>query len=394
MNRLFRIEEKTEKIIIGILSGTSLDGADVVLTKVVGNGENIKISVLDFYTNPYPIDLKEFILKCSSNSSSNVEDICRLNFILGHFFAESIKILLKNNRFNALNVDLIGSHGQTVYHIPKFENLFSFSTKSTLQLGDPSVIANLTGINTIGDFRVADVAVGGDGAPLVPFMDYIMFRNKEISRVLINIGGISNITYLKKNGKFKDVIAFDTGPGNMIIDGLMRKFFSKDFDQDAEIANSGKINKELFNFICSIDEYPKIPPPKSTGRERYNNDFLNFIVSYSEKLIPSDIIRTVSEYTAFSIFKGVSDFINDKNIKEILISGGGVLNPCIMNSLSNYFKGVEVKKLDYQGITTENKESVLFAILANETVLGNKANLRSVTNANKNVILGKICLAE
>jgi anhydro-N-acetylmuramic acid kinase len=394
MSRLFRIKERKEMMIIGILSGTSLDGVDVVLTKISKFGENTEISIIDFLTNPYPQDLKQYILKCSSKISSNVEDICRLNFILGHFFADSIKILLKNNNLDSDSIDLIGSHGQTIFHIPKIENIFSFETKSTLQIGDPAVIANLTGINTIGDFRIADVAVGGDGAPLVPYMDYILFNTKEFSRILVNIGGISNITFLKKGGNFDDVLAFDTGPGNMLIDGLMRKLLQKELDINGEIANSGKINRELFNFIYKSDYYINIPPPKSTGREFYNDDFIQLIIDNSGSIYIEDIIRTVTEFTSHTIFEAISNHINDINIKEILVSGGGAFNRCIMKSLTDHFKGKEVKQLEYNGITIENKEAVLFAILANETIHGNSANIKSVTNAKQNVILGKICMVK
>ena len=393
MGSIFRLFEKSEKIIIGILSGTSLDGVDVVLTKISGFGETSKIEVMDFYTNPYPAEMKQYILKCSSKDDSSVEDICKLNFLLGYFFSNSVLTILRNNNLEAKDVDLIGSHGQTVYHMPVSEKMFSYDIKSTLQLGDPSVIANITGINTVGDFRIADVAVGGDGAPLVPYMDYILFGNKNFSRVLINIGGISNITYLKKHGKLEDVIAFDTGPGNMLIDGVMRKLYQKEYDFNGAIASKGRINKKLFDIITDYDKYLKLPPPKSTGRELYNENFINFILENSVNIIREDIIRTITEYTTYSIFKGISDFISDNQIQEILVSGGGALNAVIMESLSHYFKGINVNKLEYNGITTDNKEAVLFAILANEAINGNRANIKSVTNAGKNVILGKICLA-
>ncbi len=388
---LVELINKKERKVIGILSGTSVDAVDIVLLKIKGNGVKTKIQVIDF--QPFKINnkIKEYIFKCSRKEENDVEDICKLNFLIGNLFANCINKFLRTKNIHKSEIDIIGSHGQTIYHIPKGINLFGFRTKSTLQVGDASVIANLTGITTIGDFRTADVAVGGDGAPLVPYLDYILFSHKRKSRILINIGGIANLTYLKESGGIKDVIAFDTGPGNMIIDGLTMKFFKKRYDKDSKIALNGKVNKKLFEFICKEDKYFKSKPPKSTGREYYGKDFQDKIIKKSKNISKEDILRTVTEYTAYSIYFNIKHFIKSSEISEIFVSGGGSNNKIIMNSLTTYFLDSKIKKLEYKGINAENKEAVLFAVLANETISQNYNNVPSATGSKKQVLLGKIC---
>jgi anhydro-N-acetylmuramic acid kinase len=382
---------KKERKIIGILSGTSVDAVDIVLLKAKGSGINTSIQIIDYHSFKINTDFKKYIINCSRKGTNDVEDICKLNFFIGNYFADCINIFLKKRKISNNSIDVIGSHGQTIHHIPKYIEQFGINTKSTLQVGDPSVIANKTGITTVGDFRNADVAVGGDGAPLVPYLDYILFSDKIKSRILINIGGIANLTYLKKNGKSKDVIAFDSGPGNMMIDSLCRIIYKKEFDKDSVIASKGKINRDLFEYICKEDKYFSCKPPKSTGREYYGDSFIKIIISKSKKISKEDIIRTVTEYTAYSIYYNIEHFVKEKNISEIFVSGGGAENIVIMNSLQSYFPNSIVSKLEYKGINTENKEAVLFAVLANETISMNCSNVPSATGAKKNVILGKIC---
>lgn len=389
MKKFVRLFSKREKTVIGVLSGTSVDAVDVVLVKIYGSGVKTKIKVIDFISCSVTKELKDFIIKCSAVTGSNVEDICKLNFIISHLFAASIKRIISKNNLDPKDIDLIGSHGQTIYHFPFNEKLFNINSKSTLQVGDPSVIANQTGITTVGDFRVADVAVDGEGAPLIPYLDFILYNHKTKNRVFLNIGGISNVTYLKKSCKQNEVIAFDTGPGNMIIDSLMEKFYGKKFDKNGRTASSGKFNIDLFNYICRKDKFHKRKPPKSTGREYYNKDFINDIISKFRTLDSKDIISTFTKFTAYAVYKGLKNF----PIDELIISGGGAKNTSLINNLKEYFKGVKIKVINDSGINADNKEAVLFAVLANELVSGNKANLTSVTGSERNVFLGKICIA-
>jgi anhydro-N-acetylmuramic acid kinase len=394
MNHLEELIYKREKKVIGLLSGTSVDAIDAVLITISDNGLNTKVKVMDFISLPIEESLREFILKCSSKKESNTEDICKLNFILGHHFADAVKKILKKNKLSSKDIDLIGSHGQTIYHIPESEDLYGCKTKSTFQVGDPSVIANLTGITTVGDFRNADVAVNGDGAPLISYLDYILFNRSELSRVLLNIGGIANITYLPGGCSKDEVVAFDTGPGNILIDNLMRKLFQKDFDDNGNIALSGKFNKEVFSFLCKEDQYYQMKPPKSTGREYYGDDFVHKILDTFNNINHEDILRTVTEFTSYAISYNVKKFTtaHETNV-ELIVSGGGAKNPCMMNSLRSYLKDIKVTELKENGLTADNKEAVLFAVLANETVCGNPSNIKSVTGAKREVLLGKICIA-
>jgi len=377
---------------VGLLSGTSVDGVDAVLVKIVGSGINTKLKIIDFTTLNIPKQLKNEVLKNSHAKTANIEEICRLNVILGKLFSEAVKHLQKRNK--GVKIVFIGSHGQTIHHLPKKLLYAGYSIKSSLQIGDPSVIANLTGITTVGDFRIADCAVEGDGAPLVPYLDYILFRSKKLSRGLLNIGGISNLTVLPRSCKKNDVIAFDTGPGNMVIDGLMMLLYKKPYDKNGKTAGKGKINGKLFEFLLQ-DNYYKLRPPKSTGREHYGNNFTGIILKKFKKLPGTDIIRTVTEYTAYTIWYNYLKYISRKiKIDEMIISGGGANNPVIVNSLRKYFKGVNLKKIDAYGIDQDSKEAVLFAVLANECLAGNPANMKSVTGSRKDVILGKICLVK
>jgi len=388
---LNHIVHKKNRYAAGLLSGTSVDGIDAVLVKISGYGINTKLKIIDFITVNIPKSVKKEILKNSYSKSANIEEICRLNVILGKLFTNSVKRLQKRNK--DVTIDFIGSHGQTIHHLPKKALYAGYSVKSTLQIGDPAVIANLTGITTVGDFRIADCAVGGDGAPLVPYLDYILFRSNKISRGLMNIGGISNLTVLPKSCSKDDVIAFDTGPGNMIIDELMMLFYEKPFDIDGKIAGKGKVNQKLFDFL-SQDDYYKLRPPKSTGREHYGSHFVKNLLKRFGRLTKEDIIRTVTEYTSYTIWYSYYKFISSKvRINELILSGGGANNPIIVNSLKQYFKGVKIKKIDAYGIDQDSKEAVLFAVLANECLAGNPANMKSVTGSKKDVILGKICLA-
>ncbi|MBN1634449.1 MAG: anhydro-N-acetylmuramic acid kinase [Ignavibacteria bacterium] len=380
------------KKVIGILSGTSIDSVDVVLTSISGNAGNRKIKVLKYLELPFDKKLRTFIMKCSNPEESNIADICKLNFLLGRYFGCKINEFIRSFKISRAEIDYIGSHGQTVYHYPFNEKFRGISMKSTLQAGDPSVIANLTGITTVGDFRNADIAVNGNGAPLVPYLDYVLFKSDKKNRLLINIGGIANLTYLKKNCEINDVIAFDTGPGNMLIDYLTKKYYKKNFDKDGRISGKGKLNESLFNELISKDHYFKSNLPKSTGREYYNEIFLNEVLERFSKIDKKDIIRTFTEFTCFTIYYNFIRFVG-KKADEIYVSGGGAKNKLIIEILNQYFEQ-PVSVLDIGGINTNNKEAVLFALLAYETMNSRTSNIKQVTGADKNVILGKICYAK
>ncbi|MGA2668779.1 MAG: anhydro-N-acetylmuramic acid kinase, partial [Ignavibacteria bacterium] len=338
---ILRLSTNKEKTAIGLLSGTSIDGIDAVLLKIFGSGPGTSIKIVDFQTYKIPAKVKQAVLLNSEAKTSSVADICRLNVILGKLFADAVMNICRKN--NISDIDFIGSHGQTIHHIPTKENYLGYKLKSTLQIGDPSIIANLTGITTVGDFRIADCAVGGDGAPLVPILDYILFRSKYLNRGLLNIGGIANITVIPQNCSKDEVVAFDTGPGNMIIDGLMKIFFRRSYDKDGKTAQKGKRNEKLFSFLLT-DKMFRAHPPKSTGREQYGEKFQKQIIKASGKIPKENVIRTVTDFTAYTIYHNYEQFVEPKtSIDELIVSGGGGNNPIIMESLREYLPGVNIK---------------------------------------------------
>lgn len=388
MNILKGIVNKSRRKVIGILSGTSIDAVDVVLTEIYGSGIKSEIRILEFDSFPIDKKVRNLILRCSSEKTGNTADICKLNFIIGRLFGIKINEFLKKNKISPNEIDLTGSHGQTIFHYPVKNNQYGYDSKSTMQIGDLSVIANITGVTTIGDFRTADVSVNGDGAPLVPYLDYILSRKINCSSVFLNIGGISNITYIKKNCKLNEVIAFDTGPGNLLIDLISRKYFNKKFDKDGKIAGKGNIDSSLLEKIVTKDKFVKKPSPKSTGREYYNEEFIESIVK-KNSYDPYDLMATFNFFTAYAVNYNIKKFKTDK----IFVSGGGANNLTLMKNLRNLFEGTDLEILNLNGINSSNKEAVLFAVLANELISGNKTNIISVTGADKNVFLGKICIA-
>ncbi|HRA99210.1 MAG TPA: anhydro-N-acetylmuramic acid kinase [Ignavibacteria bacterium] len=388
MNILKGIVNKSRRKVIGILSGTSIDAVDVVLTEIYGSGIESEIRILEFDSFPIDKKVRNLILRCSSEKTGNTADICKLNFIIGRLFGIKINEFLKKNKISPNEIDLTGSHGQTIFHYPVKNNQYGYDSKSTMQIGDLSVIANITGVTTIGDFRTADVSVNGDGAPLVPYLDYILSRKINCSSVFLNIGGISNITYIKKNCKLNEVIAFDTGPGNLLIDLISKKYFNKKFDKDGKIAGKGNIDSSLLEKIVTKDKFVKKPSPKSTGREYYNEEFIESIVK-KNSYDPYDLMATFNFFTAYAVNYNIKKFKTDK----IFVSGGGSNNLTLMKNLRNLFEGTDLEILNLNGINSSNKEAVLFAVLANELISGNKTNIISVTGADKNVFLGKICIA-
>ncbi len=397
---LQKISSKKKKLAIGLMSGTSLDGVDAVLCEIKGNSIATKIKQIKFITFPFPNGLKEVLIENSTLGKGNVTDICKLNFLIAHVYAEAVKQLCKKAKVPLSKIDFIGSHGQTIHHLPSKENYFGYNISSTLQIGDPSVIAKLTGITTVGDFRVADVALGGQGAPLIPYFDYILFSSpkdgsqKKKNRALLNLGGISNFTILKKNGKVNDVIAFDTGPANMMIDILSKKFFNTVYDKDGRFASKGSVNEELFNALIVKDNFIEMKPPKSTGREYYNEEFLEDLLTKFDSIPKEDWMATITKFTAYAVWRNYELFVKDKTkIDELFISGGGAKNKFLIKQLKNYFgKKVIIQNIKKIGISSDSKEAICFAILANETLCDNSSNIPRVTGASKKTILGKICL--
>jgi anhydro-N-acetylmuramic acid kinase len=389
MNRLFEIANKKKKRAIGLMSGTSVDGVDSALIEIDGNGLDTCVKLIKFITYPIPKEIKNRLFRIFPPSTCSVGDICELNFALGEIFADAALAVIAQAGLKTSDIDLIGSHGQTICHLPNGK------IKSTLQIGEPAVIANRTGIITIGDFRVADVAVGGHGAPLVPYVDFLLLRDDKKSRAIQNIGGISNVTVLPAGGDLESVIAFDTGPGNMIIDEVVRIITDgrQNYDNDGEIAKMGSINDDMLKKLL---EHPFIhqSPPKTTGREDFGTHFTQSLVKEARSLISdNDIVATVTAYTAESICENFKSFILPKyDISEMLVCGGGVHNVTLMRLLKERFHPIVVGKVDDVGLSSDAKEAIAFAVLANEAIHGNPSNVPSATGASRAVVLGKIVI--
>jgi anhydro-N-acetylmuramic acid kinase len=392
MDSIINLSRKKKKKVISLMSGTSVDGIDAVFVELTGSGVDTNVKQIAFQTIPYGPKLKDFVIKNSNADTARLDDVVRLNILLGEHFADAVYRIIRKVGLKNKDIDLIGSHGHTIHHLPDRKNVFGKNISSTFQIGDPTVIAKRTGIITVGDFRIADVAVGGSGAPLVPYFDYIMFRSKKFNRGLLNIGGIANVTVVPKNAKADDVFAFDTGPGNMLIDNLMKRLFNKSYDEYGKIAFQGNIIPEFLKWMTDNSYFKKLPP-KSTGREMFGDDFVNRILKIFKKYSSEDIISTVTELSPFSIYESYMKFIKRKVIlDEVIVSGGGVHNLYLMDALQRYFGSVKVKTIESIGYSSDAKEAICFAVLANETIHENPSNIIGATGAKKQTALGKICL--
>jgi anhydro-N-acetylmuramic acid kinase len=347
--------------VAGLISGTSVDGIDIA---VVDIGDSIQ--VVAWRTVPYAPEVREAILSVS-NATTNTASIARLNFLLGELFADAVK----QSGVPLETIQLIGSHGQTIFHEGEPVQFLGRKIASTFQIGDAAIIADRTGIETIADFRPSDIAAGGKGAPLVPFLDYQLFKHPELSRVALNIGGIANVTVIPANAKPEEVIAFDTGPGNMVMDAL-----AQPFDRDGERARSGRVDEALLEQLLA-DPYYRRDPPKSCGREQYGAEFV------SKTGID---VATATELTVRSIALAIEGY---PATREVIVSGGGAHNVYLMERLRAALKPRVTTSAEF-GVDVDAKEAILFAVLAHQTYYGLPGNLPSATGARKPVILGKI----
>lgn len=291
--------------IAGVMSGTSLDGIDVALVRIEGSGVESKVELIHFTTVPFCNDIKSEIQQALSIENSNVQLICSLNFKLGLCFANAVKEVCKEANFSLEQLDLIGSHGQTIYHQPKQDGN---RIPSTLQIGEPAVIAYETNTTVISNFRTMDMAAGGQGAPLVPYSEVILYRDPSKNRLLQNIGGISNVTVIPSQQSDQNVIAFDTGPGNMIIDEVCQRLFQLPYDQNGQIAKQGRVVDEILTY-CMSQPFLKMNPPKSTGREQFGEKFVSELLKRFEKHSKKNILTTVTMFTANSIVHHYKKFI-------------------------------------------------------------------------------------
>ncbi len=351
--------------VAGVMSGTSLDGIDVAIVEIRGG----RLETIGFQSTPYSAPVRAAIL-----AVSGVQQVSRLNFHLGELYARAV--LKAVRKFGP--VVLIGCHGQTIYHE---------GGANTLQIGEAAVLAERTGIPVVSNFRARDIAAGGQGAPLVPYADFHLFRHPNRTRVALNIGGIANITVIPPNARPEDVIAFDTGPGNMVIDALAREFSKGKLtcDRGGKIAESGNVDRALLDALLA-DRYYRRKPPKSAGREQYGAGFVARLKRYGLPL--RDLIATATVLTAATIALGVAPVANSKT--DLIVSGGGAHNPQIMAHLAAFLPAVALSTSADHGIDIDGKEAIAFALLAHETWRGRPSNLPSATGARHAVVLGQI----
>lgn len=374
IKKLADLAEKKSRIIIGLMSGTSLDGLDIALCKVSGSGEGTSVDLLEFTTIPYSEEIRHELKKITSVENVKLKEVSYWHTKLAHLHANMILKALEDWKVESNEVDCIASHGQTIYHSPaRDQKERRDKVNNTLQIGDGDQIATKTGILTISDFRQKHVAHGGEGAPMAGLVDQMLFSHPTETRILLNIGGIGNFTFLPPNSSTKKSFTTDTGPGNTLIDALTLYYFQKPYDKDGEIAFSGSINEELLQEMLS-DSWLDESKAKTTGPEYFNlewlqkkADNLKFTI---DKIPPEDLVRTVSELSAITIAENIQKYIAKEGNATLYVSGGGAHNPYVMSRIGELLPRVEIRDIEDLGISADSKEAVIFAVLANEMLAG------------------------
>lgn len=386
-------------IVAGIMSGTSADGIDVALVRIEGKGGRPAIDLVAHHHDAYPKKVRRTILE-SMNAVVSVAELSRLNFLLGELYAKAVKAA---QRRSSITCELVGCHGQTIYHQGSKASFLGHDIACTWQIGEGAVLAEKLGVPVVSDFRPADMAAGGKGAPLVPFLDYMLFRHKRIGRIVQNIGGIANLTAIPSGATPDDVVAFDTGPGNMVIDAVAQGLFSRPLDRGGKLAAQGK---PLTGILSNIIRKPffRQRPPKTAGREEFGREFVCDFLKMCGRADKHDVIATATALSALSITVAIRRFVLDSegekvsetsNYREIVVSGGGTKNSTLMKMLATEVGrlNIRLRTTDEFGLPSEAKEAVAFALLAYQTWNHAPSNLPSATGAKRPALLGKISYA-
>ena len=382
-----------ERVVVGLMSGTSLDGVDAAVVRLSGSGRGLRFRVLGFATLPLGDALREAV-RAAAEDAAPPSALARLHVRLAHAFADAAEAALEAAGLPANALDLAGSHGQTVQHLPQPAPLAGHDVAVTLQIGDAAALAQRLGCPVAYDFRAADVARGGQGAPLVPYFDWAAFSSETESRLLLNLGGIANVSVLPAGGALADVTAFDTGPANMVIDQLATRFFDRGYDAGGALADAGTVHDGLLAELLA-DPYFAQPPPKSTGRERFGAAFVDGLVGRGRALgcSPHDLVATATALTARSIAEAVRRFGPAEPPARLIASGGGVHNPALLRMLGAALPGTRVETTAAHGLDPDAKEAVCFAVLAHELLNGRPTSLPAVTGASAPALLGSLCPA-
>lgn len=381
--------------VLGLMSGTSVDGIDVALVRITNHGLRLRARLENFCTIPFPAAVRQEILHVANShwqARLSVAEISQLNFLLGELFAHAVLRACRRFHVRPEQIDLIGSHGQTVFHQAQPGRFCGVRVASTLQLAEPAVIAERTGIPVVADFRPRDLAAGGQGAPLVPFVDYVLYRHSSRGRVALNLGGIANVTVIPPNANPQQVYAFDTGPGNMVIDAAVRVLTRgrEEFDRGGALAARGWVLERLLQRLLQ-NPYFRQPPPKSTGREQFGETYVHNLLQAAQAARAADIVRTATELTVASITAAFERFILPRvQVDEVVVSGGGARNRFLLKRLRESLPSLHFISSRRFGVSDKAKEAFAFAVLAYQTWHGEPATLPSATGAQRAVVLGKI----
>jgi anhydro-N-acetylmuramic acid kinase len=386
-------------IVAGVMSGTSADGINVALLRLPENARGQKcprFALLGHEEYPFPAPVRRAILALMNAELARVADLARLNFLLGELYAEAVAKTARNHR---VKIDLVGCHGQTLYHQGTVERFHGRKLAVTWQTGEGAVIAARLGVPVVSDFRPADIAAGGKGAPLVPFLDYLLYRDQGVDRSAQNIGGIANLTAIPAGASLGQVLAFDTGPGNMVMDAVMEELFGRRYDRDGKVAASGRVLDGVIARLLRA-RFFRQKPPRTAGREEFGREYVGRFLQMCHGASKPDVVATATALTARSIADAVARFVLPRfgvrrRDHEMIVSGGGAKNPTLMAMLRDEIAalGIALHFSDEFGIPAEAKEAVAFALLAHETWHRRPSNVPSATGAKRAAILGKISYA-
>jgi anhydro-N-acetylmuramic acid kinase len=380
-------------IVAGVMSGTSADGIDVALVRISSASRvhfQPRVKLLGHAAFPYHRDVRRAVLSAMNASRASVADLARLNFLLAELYAEAVLATQKRFDFKA---ELVGCHGQTLYHQGEPERFLGGKIAATWQTGEGAVIAARLRVPVVSDFRPADMAAGGKGAPLVPFFDYLIYRDARLGRIVQNIGGIANLTAIPAGASIKKVLAFDTGPGNMVIDAVTERLFGERYDRDGKIAASGAVLERVLAHVTHLPFFRR-RPPKTAGREEFGREFIQEFMKYCGRANKHDVVATATALTVRSIADALRRFVitRHSSFSEFIVSGGGTNNPTLLAMLANELRplGLHIRSSDELGVPSEAKEAMAFALLAYQTWHRQPSNIPSATGATRPAILGKI----
>ncbi|MGA2369075.1 MAG: anhydro-N-acetylmuramic acid kinase [Candidatus Korobacteraceae bacterium] len=387
-------------IVAGVMSGTSADGINVALVRVQGRGFRSRLELLAHYQFPYPSEVRRAVLAAMNARSANVADLARLNFLLGDLYADAVRTAQRRAR---LQCELVGCHGQTLFHQGNSRPYLGRRVACTWQTGEGAIVAAKIGVPVVSDFRPADLAAGGKGAPLVPFLDYVLYRHRRYGRIVQNLGGIGNLTAIPPRALPEQVVAFDTGPGNMVIDAVAEQFFDRPFDRNGRLAAKGEPIERVLRELLRHPFFRQ-KPPKTAGREQFGREFVRELLRLCRRADDNDIIATATALTALSIGIAVRRFVlpllesedaKPARFREFVVSGGGTKNATLMRMIREELAPLKmrVRTTDDFGLPSEAKEATAFALLAYQTWRRLPSNVPSATGAERPAILGKVSYA-